>query len=86
MAGGAGKYDAEATAIREQTKARAVALIVVDGIKGSGFSIQVESPADARPTKAILKAMVVTLDQTAAELRADVAQWEQVRRKAEAGQ
>lgn len=37
---GAGKYDDEATLIRERTKARGVIVIVLDGNRGSGFSCQ----------------------------------------------
>ena len=40
MALGPGKYDAFCTLVRESTKARGVALMIMDGIKGSGFSIQ----------------------------------------------
>ena len=42
MALGPGKYDDLATQAREQAKARAVVLIVVDGSKGSGFSVQAQ--------------------------------------------
>lgn len=40
MPTGPGKYDGEATAIRMATHARGVALIVFDGDRGSGFSVQ----------------------------------------------
>jgi hypothetical protein len=40
MALGPGKYDAIATTAREVAKARAVVLIVLDGTRGSGFSVQ----------------------------------------------
>lgn len=40
MAEGPGKYDAEATLVREQTQAQAVVLIVCNGNRGSGFSVQ----------------------------------------------
>jgi hypothetical protein len=41
---GPGKYDAEATTARESTSAVGVVLMVWDGIRGSGFAVQV--PAD----------------------------------------
>ena len=39
---GPGKYDDITTHVREETNAQAVAVIVVNGNKGSGFSIQLE--------------------------------------------
>lgn len=42
MAWGPGKYDELATTVRADTKARGVALIVFDGERGSGFSIQMD--------------------------------------------
>jgi hypothetical protein len=40
MAMGAGKYDAICTAVREETKANTVILLILDGVKGSGLSVQ----------------------------------------------
>ena len=40
MADGPGKYDFQATVVMEQTHAAAVALLVIDGDRGSGFSVQ----------------------------------------------
>ena len=40
MAIGPGKYDHLATFVRQQTDALAVILIVLDGDKGAGFSVQ----------------------------------------------
>lgn len=37
---GPGKYDAEATVVRESTSAFGVALIIVGGDRGAGFSVQ----------------------------------------------
>lgn len=37
---GAGKYDAEATYVRERTEAHGVIVIVINGRDGSGFSAQ----------------------------------------------
>jgi hypothetical protein len=39
---GPGKYDALCTHVREQTKARGVLLIVIDGDQGAGFSCQAD--------------------------------------------
>jgi hypothetical protein len=43
MAIGPGKYDALATVAREAAKAKAVILLVIDGNKGSGFSVQADA-------------------------------------------
>ncbi len=37
---GPGKYDELCTKVREETHALAALLIVIDGVKGSGFSMQ----------------------------------------------
>lgn len=37
---GPGKYDAEATAARKSAEAKGVVLIVAQGNRGSGFSVQ----------------------------------------------
>lgn len=42
MPAGKGKYDDLTTYVREQSEARAVIVMVIDGIHGSGFSIQTE--------------------------------------------
>jgi hypothetical protein len=43
MTEGPGKYDELATIARTLAMARGVVLVVVDGIHGSGFSVQVNS-------------------------------------------
>lgn len=37
---GPGKYDEEATLVRERTGAEGVAVLVFGGVRGSGFSVQ----------------------------------------------
>lgn len=37
---GPGVYDEEATFVREETRADAVVVLVVNGVRGSGFSVQ----------------------------------------------
>jgi hypothetical protein len=37
---GPGKYDDEATRVRESTGAQAVLVAVIDGVLGTGFSVQ----------------------------------------------
>lgn len=37
---GPGKYDDEATTVREQTDASGIILVVLEGRKGTGFSVQ----------------------------------------------
>ena len=39
-----GKYDDVLTQARKQTQAETVVLIVINGTKGSGFSVQTEDP------------------------------------------
>jgi hypothetical protein len=64
MAAGPGKYDAECTAAREGAKAVACILIVIEGDRGTGLSVQTLEP-DLLP---VLPAM---LEVMAAEIRAD---------------
>lgn len=45
MATGPGKYDGITTLVREQTEAYAVILMVIDGNRGTGFSVQTRDPA-----------------------------------------
>lgn len=47
MARGPGKYDAEATKLREETNAVAVMVLIVKGDKGSGFSVQTQALDEA---------------------------------------
>jgi hypothetical protein len=60
-----GKYDDVCTKVREETNAAAVAVMVVAGNQGHGFSIQ----AIAKEVVSFLPQM---LDQAAAAIRADV--------------
>lgn len=48
MAVGPGKYDALATAARTKAKAGGVILIVLDGSRGSGFSVQATAAVTLR--------------------------------------
>lgn len=40
MSLGSGKYDDLATLVRERSRAQSVVVIVIDGERGSGFSVQ----------------------------------------------
>lgn len=62
---GPGKYDEHCTRIREETGARAVIVIVIDGSKGSGFSMQ-EQASSCRVDVASV------LQRAADEIRADM--------------
>lgn len=44
MAQGAGKYDPECTAVLVNTNAAGVALIIIGGDRGTGFSINLRDP------------------------------------------
>jgi len=59
---GAGKYDNVCTAVREEAKARAVILIVLDGVRGTGMSVQGTGPDLIR--------LPAILEQCAQEIRA----------------
>jgi len=63
-----GKYDAACTAARLETKAAAVLLIVIEGERGSGFSVQ--GPAD------LVVALPEILESTARRIRASLVEAE----------
>ena len=63
---GAGKYDDEATLVRERTKAKGVLIIVIGGDKGEGFACQ----ADLTTTLAIPKMLRHVADQIEADFNA----------------
>lgn len=62
MAHGPGKYDAEATAARESAKAAGVVLLVLDGDRGSGFSVQMSSPGMSVQLPGILRRMADSIE------------------------
>jgi len=62
---GAGKYDDVCTMVREETQALGVALIVLGGNKGQGFSVQV---VDVR----IMATLPEILESMARQIRKDV--------------
>lgn len=80
MAGGPGKYDDEATLVRNRTDAQAVGLIVIGGVKGSGFSVQL-AVSDDKTGKATMAIIAGALEQAARDIRADAAKWEKTTSK-----
>jgi hypothetical protein len=62
MATGPGKYNEQATFVRETTNARAVIVMVLDGNHGHGFSVQAQD--DIPPGQ-----LAQILEFTAAEIR-----------------
>lgn len=66
MAHGPGTYDHEATLIREGVDARTVLVAVLDGSRGSGFSVQTRSPDDLQALPALLRHIAdqIEADQT----------------------
>jgi hypothetical protein len=62
---GAGKYDDEATLVRERTKAAGVIVIVLGGDKGQGFACQL----DAAATLAVPTMLRVVADQIEADFK-----------------
>ena len=59
---GPGKYDDICTMVRENTQATGAIVIVVDGNKGSGFSVQTISPDFASILPKILRLMADDLE------------------------
>lgn len=64
MSHGAGKYDDECTQARATTEADGVVLIVLNGKKGSGFSVQAPGP--------VLEMMPDMLEGLAQQIREDL--------------
>lgn len=65
---GPGKYDDACTAARTMTNAEVALVIILNGDKGSGFSMQ--GDAAAQPT---VEQVATLLEHVAAELRRDAA-------------
>ena len=61
MPAGPGKYDDAATLVRKRTGAAGVVLLVVNGSKGSGFSVQA-TPALTAELPKLLRAMADEID------------------------
>jgi hypothetical protein len=68
MAIGPGKYDAACTAAGEATLADTVVLIVVNGIAGSGFSMQTVRPDAAKALPALLRHIADQIEADTAEV------------------
>jgi hypothetical protein len=64
MAWGPGKYDDLCTRVREEAKADAAIVIVINGANGSGFSVQTDNPL-------LLAKLPELLEHMARELRVD---------------
>lgn len=81
---GPGKYDDVATRVRELTGAEAVALIVVGGVKGTGFSCHII--ARAGEGAVLARAMANVFRDAAQDLERDAAAidgWSKAQRKEE---
>jgi hypothetical protein len=63
MAIGPGKYDQACSMARVFTGARAVALIVLGGEHGSGFSVQTENPRFLELLPDMLRQMAMDIEQ-----------------------
>ena len=61
MATGPGKYDEAATQAMLATGARVVVLAVLNGYRGSGFSVQTETPLDAAGVQLVADSAAATL-------------------------
>ena len=63
MATGPGKYDAQATLVRESTNADAVIVIVFGGDQGSGFSVQASDPRFDSKLQRILREVAAQIER-----------------------
>jgi hypothetical protein len=54
---GPGKYDDEATLVRERTGAHTVIVVVLGGSRGAGFSVQTRSKETSRFLPAFLRSI-----------------------------
>lgn len=59
---GGGKYEKQATEVREATGAEAVVVLVLGGVHGSGFSVQMTDPNH-------MGALADVLERVAEEIR-----------------
>lgn len=65
MAHGPGKYDDEATMVRERTAAEAVVVVVVGGLRGHGFSTQSSDPQMLARLPALLRQIADQIEKDA---------------------
>jgi hypothetical protein len=65
MSAGPGKYDAEATLVRERTEAHTVVVIVLGGLQGEGFSVQSEDPHVHEQLPVILRQVAKSIEKEA---------------------
>lgn len=72
--GPGGKYDKECEELAEKLEAEATLLMVGGGSRGSGFSMTIR--AKTRHPLTILQATVLVLEDTARQVRADIARLE----------
>lgn len=54
---GPGEYDPECTAVRKATEAALAIVVVVNGNRGSGFSVQTIDPTAAQKLPSMLRIM-----------------------------
>jgi hypothetical protein len=73
MNNGPGKYDDACTQARLSTQARACLLLIGDGKKGNGFSLQTVDPIYIQSLPAALRAMADAIELQAL---ADAIEWE----------
>jgi len=71
---GPGKYDDICTVARERTDAQAAIVIIVNGVLGSGFSLQSEHPDLVVQLPDMLETMAKELREIITEEKADAVQ------------
>lgn len=67
MPAGPGKYDHLCTACREAVQADAVVVIVLNGNRGSGFSVQALGEDFTRTLPALLRTVAAEIEDSLAE-------------------
>jgi hypothetical protein len=65
MAIGPGKFDDLATFVREISQAKGVIVAIIGGNHGSGFSVQVESPALMKTLPELLRDIADNMEKDA---------------------
>lgn len=71
---GPGKYDDICTVARERTDAQAAIVIIINGVLGSGFSLQSEHPDVVVQLPDMLETMAKEIREIITEEKADAVQ------------
>lgn len=64
MAIGPGKYDGDCTIMRQMTEADCVVLLVLNGNRGTGFSVQASHPIHLELLPALLRNLAIDIEES----------------------